>query len=98
MTKRERLETGDSSMTHAMILTAVHLDPVSHQPVRYRVENSWGPHACDQGFLVMSDEWFNDNVFQIAAPRSHVPSKLRKIYDNGQVTPLPPWDPLGALA
>ena len=48
MNKRERLETGDSAMSHAMVITAVHLDPMSHKPVRFRIQNSWGPEACDK--------------------------------------------------
>lgn len=36
--KSERLQTGESQMTHAMVLTAVHV--VDDKPVRWRVENS----------------------------------------------------------
>ena len=54
--------------------------------------------SISQGFIVMSASWFDENVFQIAAPRSHVPSALRKIYDHAEAVELPPWDPLGALA
>lgn len=41
LSKAERLQTGDSAMTHAMVLTAVHLDK-DGKSVRWRVENSWG--------------------------------------------------------
>ena len=39
LSKAERLRTGESQMTHAMVLTAVHLD-AEGRPVRWRVENS----------------------------------------------------------
>ena len=42
----------------AMILVAVHLDPITNKPVRWKVQNSWGTDAGKEGFLVMSDEWF----------------------------------------
>lgn len=42
----------------AMMLVAVHLDAITHKPVRWRVQNSWGLDACIKGYLVMSDEWF----------------------------------------
>lgn len=42
MTKAQRLEYGESLMTHAMVFTGVHLDPVTGNPIRWRVENSWG--------------------------------------------------------
>lgn len=47
MTKQERLSTGETCMTHAMTLTAVHLD-ANGKSVRWRVENSWGVAACDK--------------------------------------------------
>ena len=39
MNKAERLASGESSMTHAMVITAVHLLD-NDEPVRWRVENS----------------------------------------------------------
>ncbi|BGP13569.1 bleomycin hydrolase [Rhodosporidiobolus nylandii] len=94
MNKKQRLLSGDSSMTHAMMLTGVHLDPETGNPVRWRVENSWGPEACNKGFLVMTHAWFEAYVFQIVAPRSYVPHELLDIYDHSPVTSLPPWDVL----
>lgn len=44
LTKAQRLETGDSQMTHAMLLTAVHLDNQG-ESVRWRIENSWSDQA-----------------------------------------------------
>ena len=41
MSKSERLEYGDSVMTHAMLFTGVDLK--NNKPVKWRVENSWGP-------------------------------------------------------
>ena len=40
-TKAERDQTGESSMTHMMVIIAVHLD-ADEKPVRYKVENSSG--------------------------------------------------------
>ena len=40
LTKEERLRVGASSMTHAMVLTAVHL--VDGKSTKWKVENSWG--------------------------------------------------------
>ncbi|KAM0792063.1 hypothetical protein ACM66B_004768 [Microbotryomycetes sp. NB124-2] len=98
MRKKERLETGDSSMTHAMMFTGVHLDHDTNKPVKWKVENSWGPTACNHGFFVMTDEWFSEYVYQVAIPRAHLPRDLLEIYDHAPVTVLPCYDPLGALA
>lgn len=59
MTKAQRLLTGESQMTHAMVLTAVHLDK-NGKSVRWRVENSWSATAGTEGYFVMSDKWFDE--------------------------------------
>ncbi|KAK4056955.1 bleomycin hydrolase [Microbotryomycetes sp. JL221] len=97
MTKEQRIASGDSSMTHAMVLTGVHLNDKG-EPVRWRVENSWGPEACKEGYFVMTDKWFEENVFQIVADRTIVPSRLRKVFESNNPTVLPCDDAFGSLA
>ncbi|KAJ2403969.1 bleomycin hydrolase, partial [Coemansia sp. RSA 2530] len=46
-TKAERLQYGESLMTHAMVLTGVHVD--GDQVVRWRIENSWGKDYGNSG-------------------------------------------------
>ena len=68
LTKAQRLMTGESQMTHAMVLTAVHV--VDGKPVRWRVQNSWGEGAGTKGFFVMSDAWMDQFVYQaVVDPR-----------------------------
>ncbi|GAA6042230.1 hypothetical protein JCM8097_005107 [Rhodosporidiobolus ruineniae] len=98
MNKKQRMLAGDSSMTHAMMFTGVHLDDKTGEPIRWRVENSWGPEACNKGFLVMTQEWFENYVYQVVIPRGYVPRDLLETYDHGRVTSLPPWDVLGSCA
>ncbi|GAA5840448.1 hypothetical protein JCM11251_006563 [Rhodosporidiobolus azoricus] len=40
MSKKQRMLAGDSSMTHAMMFTGVHICPKTGKPIRWRVENS----------------------------------------------------------
>jgi len=54
MSKAERLSTGESSMTHAMVLTAVHMEE-DGSIARWRVENSWSEAAGEKGYFVMTD-------------------------------------------
>ncbi len=62
LSKEQRLMTGESAMTHAMVLTGVHL--VDGRPVRWRVQNSWGETAGTKGWFVMSDSWMDEFVYQ----------------------------------
>lgn len=55
LSKAQRLMTGESAMTHAMVLTAVHV--IGDKPVRWRVQNSWGENPGTKGWFVMSDAW-----------------------------------------
>jgi len=57
LSKADRLRVGESLMTHAMVISGVHLDAAG-APVRYKVENSWGDAVGAKGYFVMSDAWF----------------------------------------
>jgi bleomycin hydrolase len=48
MSKADRVRMRESAMTHAMVISGVHLDE-SGKPVRYKVENSWGDAVGDKG-------------------------------------------------
>jgi bleomycin hydrolase len=94
--KAARVEYGESCMTHAMVLTGVDLDH-DGAPRKWRVENSWGDKGGDKGFLVMSDRWFDEYVYEVAVEKHFVDRALLPILETEPVV-LPPWDPMGALA
>ncbi|MFP4509147.1 MAG: C1 family peptidase [Spirochaetaceae bacterium] len=95
-TKADRLTYGHSKMTHAMLLTGVDLDEHG-TPVQWRVENSWGDKVGDKGFLVMSDRWFTEHVYEVVVHRRLLEPAICAIAETQPVA-LPPWDPMGALA
>ncbi|GES64867.1 cysteine protease [Aspergillus terreus] len=95
MTKAERLSSGESSMTHAMVLTAVHVE--DGKPVRWRVQNSWGDQVGDKGWFVMTDRWMDEFTFQVVVDPRFVSKEVRDIL-NQEPTVLPRWDPMGVLA
>nr|XP_019047762.1 hypothetical protein I302_04379 [Kwoniella bestiolae CBS 10118]OCF26692.1 hypothetical protein I302_04379 [Kwoniella bestiolae CBS 10118] len=92
MNKAQRLETGESSMTHAMVITAVHLDE-SGRPLRYKVENSWSESAGEKGWFMMTADWFKEYVFQVVVPQSIVDRKWSNVLQQEPVM-LKPWDPM----
>lgn len=95
MTKAERLDYGESLMTHAMVLTGV--DLIDGQSTKWKVENSWGEKVGTNGYFVMSDEWMDEYTYQIVVRKDFLPDDLKAALD-GEVTVLDPWDPMGALA
>lgn len=95
MTKAERLDYGESMMTHAMVLTGV--DIVDGQSTKWKVENSWGEKAGNNGFFVASDAWMDEFTYQIVV-RKDLLTEEQKVAFDAAPTVLAPWDPMGALA
>lgn len=93
MDKADRIRTHASASSHAMTLMAVDLDEQG-KPVKWMVENSWGPGAND-GHLIMSDRWFDEYMFRLVVDKKYVPAETLKILDQKPVK-LPAWDPLFA--
>ena len=94
--KEGRLNYQQTQMTHAMLFTGV--DVVDGKPRRWRVENSWGDKRSGRkGYYTMNDNWFDEFMFEIAAPKSMLPDELIAALDKQPIV-LPPWDPMGSLA
>jgi bleomycin hydrolase len=93
--KANRLRFGQTMMTHAMLFTGV--DVVDGRPRRWRVENSWGDDNGVKGFYTMNDGWFDEYMFEIAAPSGHLSDQMREGLGTEPVV-LPAWDPMGSLA
>lgn len=96
--KASRIEYKQSLMTHAMVLTAVHLDDKGN-PIRWKVENSWGKDSGQDGYYCMDHKYFNEYVYQIVVDKAELLGDHKRIYeDAADPVVLPPWDPMGALA
>ena len=96
MDKAERLDYGESLMTHAMVFQGVNLDE-DGRPNRWRVENSWGEDAGEKGYYVMSDDWFDEYMYQVVVNKKYLPEELVAEYETEPIM-LEPWDPMGSLA
>ena len=75
MDKRERILTHASGSSHAMTLIAVDVDAATKAPIRWMVENSWGPGA-NAGHLIMTDEWFNEYMFRLVVNKKYITDKV----------------------
>lgn len=92
MNKADRIATFDSGSTHAMTLVAVDLDK-DGDPLKWKVENSWGPNNGAQGCLIMSNRWFNEYMFRLVVDKKYVPENLQKEFEQKPVMVMPE-DPL----
>ncbi|HJE15104.1 MAG TPA: aminopeptidase, partial [Lapidilactobacillus dextrinicus] len=99
LTKAQRLDYGESLMTHAMVLTGV--DLVDGKPTKWKVENSWGEKAGNfKGYFIMSDAWFDEYVYQVVINKKFLSEEQLQVIaaEKDKPTVLKPWDPMGALA
>ena len=97
MNKAERLDYGESLMTHAMVFEGVNLDD-SGKPTLWKVENSWGKDHGRNGFDTLSDAWFDEYVYQVVVDKRYLTDEQRHILETEKPTELAPWDPMGSLA
>lgn len=92
MNKAQRIETFDSGSTHAMTLTAVDLDAEGN-PLKWKVENSWGPEYGLKGYLVMTNKWFNEYMFRLVVDKKYASESILKAFAQ-KPTMVIPEDPL----
>lgn len=95
--KDEQLDYKESLMTHAMVFVGLDYDEKNSKINRYKVENSWGKDAGKDGYLIMSDEWFDSYMYQVLINKKHLSEDVLKAYEKN-VIHLKPWDPMGSLA
>ena len=96
LNKEERVRFADSAMNHAMAFAGVDV-AAEGTTKRWRVENSWGTDIADKGYFTMSDDWFDEFVYEVAVPKSMLPAEYQAALEEEPIM-LPAWDPMGALA
>lgn len=95
MTKAQRLDYGESLMTHAMVFNGVNL--TDGRPNRWRVQNSWGEKSGHEGWYIMSDAWFDQYLYQIVVNKKYLTDEELSQLEQAPIE-LQPWDPMGSLA
>ena len=71
--------------------------PNDLQFIRYRVENSHGDDKADRGYFVMTDDWFNEYLYEIVVDKKFLSKDVIAVLDQEPIR-LKAWDPMGALA
>jgi bleomycin hydrolase len=61
------------------------------------VENSWGDERGDKGYLLMTQKWFDEFMFEVVVDKKYIPQEVMDVFQQKPVV-LPAWDPMGTLA
>ena len=93
--KEARLRTFSSLPNHAMLITGYHDE--NKNVKRWKVENSWGKSSGTDGFLLMTNKWMDEYVFQVLINKKHLTDEENKLLSS-EPSDIEPWDPLGTLA
>ncbi len=94
MSKKERMLTFESGSTHGMSLAGVNILPDGTID-KWLLENSWGKKTGHEGYLTMTDQWFDEYMFRLIIHKKYIDEDVLKILEQEAVL-LPPWDPVFA--
>ncbi len=92
MNKKQRILSRDSGSSHGMALVGADTDE-NENITKWLLENSWGASSGHNGYLTMTDAWFNEYMFRVVVLKDFIDAKTLKIL-NQEPTMLPPWDPM----
>ena len=70
----------------------VDLDPQG-KPKKWKVENSWGASSGFHGYMIMTDQWFDEYMFRVVVNKKYCTPEVLKILQQKPVR-LPAWDPM----
>jgi len=92
MNKQQRVQTHDSGSSHGMALVGADTDETG-KVTKWLLENSWGASSGFNGYLVMTDRWFDQYMFRVVVLKKFIAPKTLEILNQKSIM-VPPWDPM----
>ena len=83
-----------------MLISGYHIDILTNEILRWKVENSWGKSSGKDGYLIMTNDWMKEYTFQILVKKD-IFNKIVNVNETElmqDIKVVEPWDPLGTLA
>jgi bleomycin hydrolase len=94
MNKEFRFLIKNQETCHAMTITGVNIDN-NNKSVNWQVENSWGFYDNEElgkdGFLCMTDKWFEEYVGQVVIHKKFLSRNILKLLEEEPIK-LEPWE------
>lgn len=81
--------------THAMVFLGD--DLVNGSPTAGRWKTPGATRAAQDGYYLMTDEWFDEFNYQVVINKKYLTDEQRKAFEQEPIV-LKPWDPMGSLA
>ncbi len=92
MDKKARIITHQSGSSHGMAIVGADTDS-NEKITKWLIENSWGASSGHNGYLIMTDTWFDQYMFRVVIDKKFVDPEILKILEKKPIK-LPPWDPM----
>jgi bleomycin hydrolase len=92
MPKKDRILTFESGSSHGMALVGVDTSTTG-EPVKWLLENSWGSESGHDGYLTMTDAWFDEYMFRLVVHKRFVSPEALAVLEQKPIM-LEPWDPM----
>ncbi|MFA6586393.1 MAG: C1 family peptidase, partial [Bacilli bacterium] len=62
-------------------------------PLKWKIENSWGDEVGKKGFFLMDDEWFSEYVYEVDVDKKYLTEEEKENYGKKPAM-LPFYDPM----
>ena len=91
--ERERMEIWANATRELTTLGSETEVDADGNPIKWKVENSWGATSGQKGCLVMTNRWFREYSFRLVVDKKYVPEKILEAEKQKPVMVMPD-DPL----
>lgn len=92
--KSQRILFKNQEANHAMTLVGVNIDE-KNKTTEWQVENSWGYYDNEipglDGFICMSDEWFDEYLFEVVIHKNYLSRNIKKLINEEPIY-MNSWD------